>query len=153
MVVVSEETVFPFPKEKVWRLIELHMDDQVVRKIHPGILSSRQLSREGDVWAFERSMRTRRRTFTLKWRFELKPMESLREEVISSTGGIAPGSFLENSYSAVGDSTKVSTRGNMILMGVPGFLQGRLLKGVFSNTDKEDLRYLASLNPRNHRTT
>lgn len=147
MVVVSEEVIYPFPRERVWRLMELHMDDEVVRRIHPSVLSSRKLSNQGNVWIFERTMHTRGRTFSLRWRFELKPKESVREDVVWSTGGIAPGSFLENTYSDINDFTKVSTRGNMVLLGVPGFLQGRVLKSAFSETDNEDLKYLANLNP------
>lgn len=147
MVTVSADTIFQFPREKVWRLMELHMDDEVIRRIHPDVLTSKQLSRDGNCWVFERRMRAIRRTFNVTWRFELKPMETVREEIISSTGGIASGSFLENTYSDAGHSTRVSTTGEITLLGVPRFLQARLLKRVFNQTDKEDLEYLAELNP------
>lgn len=146
MVSVSEKTVFPFPREKVWRLMVLHMDDEVIRKIHPSILNSKQLSREGNKWVFDRRMHSFGRTFNLTWRFELKPMESVREEVISSTGGLATGSFLENIYYAEDNqSTWVITRGEITPLGFPDFLQKLLLRRTFGQIDREDLDFLSKL--------
>lgn len=121
------------------------MDDEAVRIMHPSILASKLLSKEGNRWVFERSMHSFGRTFNLTWRFELRPMESFREDVIASTGGLAPGSFIENIYSDEDNSTKVSTKGEMAVLGVPSFMQLRILGRVFGQSDKEDLRYLTRL--------
>jgi hypothetical protein len=144
---INQEGVFPVPREKIWRLIELHVDDNVIRKIHPSVLSSKQLNKEGNSWVFERKMRSYGGVFNLKWRFELMPMDCFRAEVISSTGGVAAGSSVENRFIDAGDFTKVSTKAEMSLIGIPSFLQSWFLSRVFRQADKEDLRYVENSIP------
>jgi hypothetical protein len=92
-------------------------------------------------------MRSYGRIFNLKWRFELIPVDCFRAEVISSTGGVAAGSSVENRFTDAGDFTKVSTKAEMALIGIPSFLQSWFLSRVFRQADKEDLRYVENSIP------
>ena len=147
MVIINEESVFPAAREKLWRVLELHTDNEVIRRIHPTVLSQKQLSKEGNRWVLERVMHTYGRTFNLTTRYEMAPMDLFRWEIIASTGPVTPGSYIENRFSDAGDATKLITRGEMTLKGVPGFMQRWLVGRTLGQADKEDLRYLVKSKP------
>ncbi len=143
MVRVSAEGVFPANRARLWRVLELHLDDSAIGKIHPFIISSRRVSKEQGGWVFERVWRRFGRTFVVTTRYDATPMERFRWEVTASTGGLVPGSYIENRYSEAGEGkTKIVTTGELKLRGVPGFLQGWIVGRALDQSDDEDLRYL-----------
>jgi hypothetical protein len=147
MVIISEESVFPAAREKLWRVLELHTDNEVIGRIHPTVLSQKQVSKEGNRWVLERAMHTYGRTFNLTMRYEMAPMDFFRWEIIASTGPVTPGSYIENRFSHAGDATKLITRGEMTLKGLPGFMQRWFVGRTLGQADKEDLRYLVKSKP------
>ena len=140
---VSEESVFPASRAELWRVLESNLDDSVVGKIHPFVISSRQSADDENGRVHERVWRKYGRAFSVTTRYDLVPMERFRWEVTASTGGLAPGSYIENRYSDAGkDKTKITTRGELTLVGVSGFLQGWIVRRSLNQSDNEDLRYL-----------
>jgi hypothetical protein len=147
MVIISEESVFPAAREKLWGVLELHTDNEVIGRIHPTVLSQKQVSKEGNRWVLERVMHTYGRTFNLTMRYEMAPMDFFRWEIIASTGPVTPGSYIESRFSDAGDATKLITRGEMTLKGLPGFMQRWFVGRTLGQADKEDLRYLVKSKP------
>ncbi len=146
MVNVSQESIFPADRTKLWKVLESHFNDNVIGKIHPFIISSKRINKEEDLNAlvFERTIRNFGRTFGATTKYQIAPMEMFRWEVTASTGGVAPGGWIENKYSDAGEGkTKVVTNGKLDLRGVPGFLQGWLVRRTLGQWDDQDLRYLS----------
>ncbi len=145
MVRLRMESVFPASREELWRVLKLHVEDDVIGSIHPRILSQQQISKDGDRWILQRKVRSLGRTFGLKMRVEMAPPEMYRWEVIESDGGVIPGSFVENRYAEAGERTTVSTTGEMTLKGVPGFLQKWIVDRRLDGADREDFSYLTKI--------
>lgn len=145
MVRLHMESAFPASRERLWRVLKLHVEDDVIGRIHPRILSQRRISKDGDRWLFERKVRSFGRTFGLKMRVEMTPPEMYRWEIVESDGGVIPGSFVENRYGEAGERTTVSTTGEMTLKGVPGFLQKWIVDRGLDGADREDLLYLTKI--------
>ena len=147
MVIISEESVFPAAREELWRVLELHTDNEIIRRIHPAILSQKQLSKEGNRWVLERVMHTYGRTFNFTMQLEIAPMDFFKWKIIASTGPVAPGSYIETKFSDTGEATRLVTKGEMTLKGLPGFMQRWFVGRTLSQVDKEDLRYLVKSKP------
>ena len=139
------ESVFPAPREQLWRVLKLHPEDDQIGRIHPNILSQRQISREGNRWVLERKMRLLGRNYTTTWAVEITPPEMYNWEIVASDGLLVPGSHVENRYTEAGEGTKVSTTVEMSLKGIPGFLQSWLIKRNLGQADDEDLKYLRKM--------
>ncbi len=145
MVRLRMESVFPASREKLWSVLKLHVDDDVIGRIHPRVLSQQQISKDGDRWVLQRKVRSFGKSLSLKMRVEMAPPEMYRWEIIESDGGVTPGSYVENKYGEAGDGTTVSTTGEMTLQGVPGFLQRWIVERRLDGADKEDLLYLTKM--------
>jgi len=139
------ESIFPTPREQLWRVLELHVEGDQIRRIHPNILSQRLVSREGNRWVLERKMRLLGKNYTFTMAVEMAPPEMYRWEIVSSDGLLVPGSYVESRYTEGGEGTKVTTAVQMNLKGVPGFLQSWIIKRNLSQADDEDLRYLMKM--------
>jgi hypothetical protein len=126
MVKISEDSIFPAPREKLWKVLELHLNKDIIGKIHPSILSQNEISKEGNKIVLERVVRVFGRNINFKMKYDIVPMEKFRWEIIESNGGASPGSFVLNMYSDSdeGASTRISTTGEMATRGVPSFLHG-----------------------------
>jgi len=144
MVRISEESVFPADRGKLWKVLESHFDDSVILKIHPFMISSKRINKEEkNALIFERVVRNFGRTFSVTTKYDVTPMETFRWEITASTGGVAPGSYMENTYSDAGSGkTKLVTKGELTLRGVPGFLQGWIVRRTLNQWDNQDLGYL-----------
>jgi len=145
VVTVSEHSVFPAPREDLWKVLRLHLDDEVITRIHPNIQSQKRVGAEGDRSVMERTVRYYGRTFGLTVRYDMVPPERFRWEIIGSTAGVTPGSYVENRYEDAGSATNVNTRGEMTLRGVPKLLEGLFVSRLLGQADTEDLRYLRKL--------
>ncbi len=145
MVRVDMEGLFPASRDKFWKLMDLHLDEVAVRAIHPGIVSQKILTRERGEATFEREWRLSGRTWKATWKYELAPPEKYRFDILSSEGPVGKGSFLENKYAEAPGGTLVSTHGEMILQGVPRFMQGIVVKRTLNRIDREDLNYLRKM--------
>jgi hypothetical protein len=141
----SWESVFPAPREQLWRVLKLHVDDGQIGRIHPNILSQRQASRAGNRWVLERKVRLFGRSFNITMEVEMEPPEMYRWEIVASDAAPAPGSHVENRYSDAGEETKVSTTAEMTLRGVPGFLQSWVVNRNLNRADGEDLKHLRTM--------
>jgi hypothetical protein len=145
MIKLSMESVFPASRENLWRVLKLHVEDDVIGRIHPRILSQQQISKDRNLWVLQRKAHSFGRSFGLKMRVEMAPPEMYRWEIIASDGGVAPGSYVENKYSEAGEGTIVSTKVEMTLKGVPGLLQKWIIDRGLSGADQEDLQYLRKM--------
>lgn len=140
------ESIFPATRDRLWKVLPLHVNDGIIGKIHPGILSQRLVNKEGNTWVVDRKVRSYGRTFNLTTKIEMSPMNSYRWEIIASSGFVAPGSYVENKYDEAKEGTIVRTEATFGLRGVPRFLQGWLIRRNLSRVDEQDLQYLRSLN-------
>jgi hypothetical protein len=128
------EGIFPASREQLWRVLKLHTEDDQIGKIHPNLLSQRQVSSDGK--------RLLGKTYTFTMAVDMTPPDFYRWEIVSSDGLLGQGSFVENRYSEAGEGTKVSSTIDMTLKGVPGFLQSWMIKRNLNQVDDEDLKYL-----------
>jgi hypothetical protein len=139
------EGVFPASREQLWRVLKLHVVDDQIGKIHSNLLSQRQVRREGNRWVLERKMRLLGRNYTFTMAVDMAPPDLYRWEIVASDGLLGVGSYVENRYIDAGEGTKVSTTVDMMLKGVPGFLQSWMIKRNLSQADDEDLKYLRKM--------
>ncbi len=143
MVEYQAEQVVPFPTDRVWKLLERHLDDASISNIHPLIRSQRTLSRAVGTTVVERTIEARGRALVSEWKVDAHPPHSFRWEIVKGEGPYSVGSWLENTYSTQGSGTLIRTRGEIRISIVPFFLpQRRLLNGVFARIDDEDDRAL-----------
>ncbi len=133
--------VFPAPRDKLWEIFELHLND-TIKVIHPNILSQKIVSERNGEIIFERTIRSIGRTQKSEWKYKVEPPDKLRWDIIAGEGPFSKGSYIENTYSDVPEGTQITTDGDVTLQGVPGFLQGWILERVFGRIDNEDLSYL-----------
>jgi len=139
------ESFFPAPRKELWRVLNLHPEDDEIGRIHPSILSQRLVNRKGNRWLLERKMRLLGRNYTTTWAVEMTPPEMYNWEIVASDGLLVPCSRVENRYTEAGEGTKMSTTVEMSLKGIPGFLQNWLIKRTLSQADDEDLEYLRKM--------
>ncbi len=133
--------VFPASRDKLWRIFELHLND-TIKAIHPNVLSQRIVSEHNSEIVFERIIRSVGRTQRSEWKYKLEPPDKLRWEIIAGEGPFAKGSYIENTYKDIPEGTQITTDGEIILKGVPRFLQRWVLAWIFGRIDNEDLTYL-----------
>jgi hypothetical protein len=139
------EGVFPAPREELWRVLQLHVEDDQIGRIHSSILSQRQVRREENRWVLERKIRLLGKNYAVTMAVEMAPPEMYRWEIVASDGLLDPGSYIENRYAEAGEGTKVATTVQMTLKGVPRFLHSWLIKKNLSQADDEDLEYLRKI--------
>jgi len=139
------ESVFPAPREQLWRVLKLHGEDDQIGRIHSNILSQHQVSRDGNRWVLERKVRLFGKNYTFTMSVEMTPPERYRWEIVGSDGLLGAGSYVENMYTEAEEDTKVTTTVQMTLKGVPGFLQSWMIKRNLSRADDEDLEYLRKI--------
>ncbi len=133
--------VFPAPRDKVWKIFELHLDD-TIKGIHPNILSQKIVSEYNGGIIFERTIRSIGRTQRSEWKYQVEPPHKLRWDVVAGEGPFANGSYVQNTYTDVPGGTQITTDGEVNLQGIPGFLQGWIVRRVLGRLDNEDLSYL-----------
>jgi hypothetical protein len=139
------ESVFPAPREQLWRVLKLHVEGDQIGRIHPSIISQREVGRERNRWVLERRVQLLGKNYTTTMAVEMAPPEMYRWEIVASDRLLGPGSYVENRYAEAGEGTKVSTTVEMTLKGVPGFLQSLVIRRNLSQADDEDLEYLRKM--------
>lgn len=139
------KSTFPAPREQLWKLLPLHVDNDAIVKIHRNILSQKLVSHAGNVWVVERRARNLGSTFEVTFRIEMNPMDSYNWKIVASSGRVVPGSYVENTYTDDAGNTIVSTKAEFHLKGIPDFLAGWIVRRSLSQADDQDFHYLQSL--------
>ena len=155
MVKVELEGQVPISRGKLWKVLARHLDDEAISKIHPSIQSQLTIEQEGtrsyqdltlsETTTVERNMLTMGRRWKCTWRIKVSPPETYRFEVLASSGVLAPGSHIRNTYSDSPEGTRIVTDGEMRPLGIPRFLQGWLVRRRLNRADKEDIEYLKKM--------
>jgi hypothetical protein len=155
MVRIQVEGLIPIPRDRLWRVLSRHLDDTAISKIHPSILSQLTIDREGtrsyqdltlsEVTTVEREMLTMGRRWKCTWRMKVSPPDTYRFEVLASSGVLAPGSYINNTYYDSSEGTRIVTVGEMHPVGVPSFLQGWIVRRRLNRADNEDIEYLKKM--------
>jgi hypothetical protein len=138
----ADEGVFPISRAQLWQFIDLHADPQTVVQIHPDIASQSVLSQNGDEIVVDRGLRFRKEILHSKWKLTARRPDSYAWEILDGGGPILPGSRMLNTYTEVNGGTKITSRGEVRLLKVPGFLTRRVLRGVFRDIDRQDRAFL-----------
>ncbi len=146
MVELSLSGVFPAPRETLLKVLALHLDDEAVRRIHPDMAWQRTIRRDGAKVIVERLWRIGRRPWKATWSLELRAPESYSYEVLESDGILEKGFRVDNAYAVVPEGTLITTRAAATMRGVPGFLQGWLLRRALNDADDADLAFLRASN-------
>ncbi|MCI4331959.1 MAG: SRPBCC family protein [Thermoplasmata archaeon] len=143
MISYDDESVFPAPKDAVWKLLRSHLDDQAIGAIHPLILGQKTVSQEGDVTIVDRTIDVRGKKLASRWKITYHAPDSARWEIQSSEGPWAPGSFLEMSYSDAPGGTLVRTRGELKVSVLPFFIpQKGVIRKALETVHQDDIAAL-----------
>ena len=151
MVKVDLEGTFPAPRDKLWELFRMHLDEATIKQIHPEILSDKTVSRspslesQGGDWVVERIVTIRGKASKMIWKYKMTPLERLRFDIVESDGPLSEGSFVDSTYDEVPGGTLISTRAEIILHGVPRFMQGWAARRLLNQIDKGDLNYFRKI--------
>jgi hypothetical protein len=134
MVKVTDDGVFPVPRDKVWRLIEAHGTD--VKNIHPDIKSTRPLDKQ--MTTFEQMREMNGRTVKTVLKVTPSPPDKLTLEFLE---GPMTGKMV-NTYTQVSGGTKVVAECEMRSQMMDDKQLEGVLRQALSNSFDEDLRYL-----------
>jgi hypothetical protein len=138
-----EEYDFPFPIDRVWKLLEAHLDEGTLREIHPQIKAQKTLRRSPNEVLVQRTIEVRGKLLTSEWKIAFRPPEFLRYDILSGDGPYETGSFVEVHYTAGPGRTHFRTHVKGRITVVPFFLpQGVVLKRVLAGIDAEDEAFL-----------
>ena len=140
MVAYRDDTVFPAPADVLWKLLDAHMDDGTIHRIHPLVLSQQTLSRSGAETIVQRTIDARGKSLGSKWKITYNRPGTARWEIIESEGPWSVGSYVENRYSAAPGGTLIQSRGELKITVLPFFLpQGMMIRSIFSKLHDEDI--------------
>jgi hypothetical protein len=140
MVVYEDESLFPAPRDAVWKLLEAHLDDQTILGIHPQIVAQRTVSREGPTIVVDRTIDVRGKRLNSRWKLTYKAPDTARWEIQTSEGPWAPGSYLETTYLEAPGGTLIRARGELKVSVLPFFIpQKGVIRGAFETIHREDL--------------
>lgn len=143
MVDYHDEGVLPFPRERVWYLVNAHLDPTQIVRIHPLVKGQVTVSTGAEAVVVQRTIDVRGKLLTSQWKLTSQPPEMFRWEIVTSEGPWEPGSWIENRYSEVPGGTRVESRGKLKVNVLPFFLpQGPLIRRVLNDLDEEDTAYL-----------
>lgn len=145
MVRYADESVIPVPRERLWRVLDLHAQDATIARIHPDVLSQRTVRQAPGEYVVTREVKVLRRTASATWKVTFRPPDLFRWEVVDGTGPWSAGSYLANEYAEAPGGTRVKSEGELTVVGLPGFLQNRLVRSALARIEEEDLRFLAAL--------
>ncbi|MGI0129291.1 MAG: hypothetical protein ACREDE_03290 [Thermoplasmata archaeon] len=143
MVAYESDQSFPFPRVRVWKLLNDHLDDSLISKIHPLVKQSRTVSRDANAVVFDRTIDARGQILLSRWWLTARPPDTFRWEIVTSQGPYAAGSWMESSYTEEGGSTRIRSRGDLKVSILPFFIPQRpIIRRVFDDIDAEDQSYL-----------
>jgi len=142
MVAYEDEGVYPKPRAEVWNLLDDHLDDAKIRRIHSLISVQKTVQRTADETVVERWIDFRGKALRSIWRITYRPPDATRWEIVESQGPWAAGSFLENTYSDAPGGTLIRSKGDLRLSVLPFFIPQRsLVRRVLDTIQNEDLAY------------
>ncbi|MCI4361165.1 MAG: hypothetical protein L3J91_05630 [Thermoplasmata archaeon] len=143
MVQYRDETLFPRPRDAVWKLLNDHLDDGKIGRIHHLISNQKTMSRDGTTATVERWIDVRGKAMRSIWKITYRPPDSARWDVVESQGPWAPGSYVESTYTEAPGGTTVRTTGELTISVLPFFMSQRSnVRKVFDTIHDEDLAYL-----------
>jgi uncharacterized protein YndB with AHSA1/START domain len=134
MVKVTDDGVFPVPREKVWRLIEAHGTD--LQSIHPNVKSVKSLDKEGTTIETTRDIGGQSVKSVLK--ITPSPPDKLTLEFLQ---GPMIGKIV-NTYTEVSGGTKVVTDCDMKSQTMDDKQIESTLRQTLNEVFEDDLRYL-----------
>ena len=152
---VNVESMFPAARASLWKTFEQHFAPGTdISTIHPNIRSQNVVEGHGELPGFlmkeemtiDRVLKVGRKTWQTRWKVDFSPPNKLRWEIVSGHGPVDAGTWIENSYAEVGGATRIASKGEIVLPGVPKFLAGLLVRRLMNQWDAQDLRTLQSLN-------
>lgn len=146
MVRYVDESVVPIPRDRLWRLLDQHAREGEISRIHPEVVSQQTVSQGPGELVVKRGVRMFRRVVNATWKISFMAPERYRWEILDGNGPWAAGSYLANQYSDAPGGTLVRTEAELTVVGLPGFLQNRIVRLVLGRIDGEDLDFL-SKNP------
>jgi hypothetical protein len=146
MVRYSDDTTVPLPRERLWRLLDLHAQDSVISRIHPEVVSQETVTQQPGEYVVKRGVKVIRKVATATWKVTYRPSETFRWEILDGNGPWSAGSYLSITYSDAPGGTRMVTEGELTVVGLPGFLQNRIVRSALGRIDDEDLEY-SSKNP------
>jgi hypothetical protein len=139
VVAYENDQLFPFPLERVWKLLNDHLDDALITTIHPLVKQSRTVSRDANSVVFDRRIDARGKVLASQWRVTARPPETFRWDIVTSEGPYSAGSWMENTYSEEGGATRIRSRGELKISILPFFVPQRpVLRRVLDDIDAED---------------
>ena len=98
MVSYESDQLFPFPRERVWKLLNDHLDDAMITKIHPLVQQSRTISRDSNSVVFERMIDARGKILSSQWKITSRPPDTYRWDIVTSNGPYTAGSWMQSTY-------------------------------------------------------
>jgi hypothetical protein len=148
MVRFQDEGILPAPRAAVGKLLEAHLDDASIGKIHPLIVEQSTEQRGADATIVRRVIDARGRRLRSRWKLTCHRPDSYRWEVLDGEGPWRAGSFVENRYADDPAGTRMTTTGELHISVLPFFLpQGRVIRRVLNDIHVEDVAYLARIAP------
>jgi hypothetical protein len=143
MIEYDEEDLFPFPRDQVWRLLQAHLDDGSISKIHPLVRGQKTLAQNGASTVVQRTIDVLGKPRVSQWRITLNAPDASKFEILTSEGPWAEGSTVENRYADAPGGTRIQSHVRVQVKGIPFFLpQKGTARRVFATIDKEDRAYL-----------
>jgi hypothetical protein len=142
---IREEGVFPVPRDSIWKLLDAHLDDGAIGRIHPLLKGQKTISRSSSEALVDRWTDVRGKVLRSRWKVTLRSPDLYRWEIVDGEGPWATGNFLENTYEVVPKGTLVRTRGELKIRVLPFFIpQKALIRNVLDQLDTEDLAFLSA---------
>jgi hypothetical protein len=146
MVDYEDTTVFPAPREKVWKLLDAHLDDRAISSIHHLIKAQTTASRSGAETLVDRTIDARGKMLRSRWKITYQPPDLARWEIVDGEGPWKTGSFIENRYAEDPGGTRITGRGDLTISVLPFFMsQKRTIQSVYSDIHDEDVAYARQL--------
>jgi hypothetical protein len=140
MLSYTDESVFPAPRDAVWKLLLAHLDDTAITRIHPLVLGQKTVSRNDALAVVDRTIEVRGKRLASRWAITYKAPESARWEIQTSEGPWAPGSFLETTYADAPGGTLIRTTGQLRVSVLPFFIPQRgVIRGALDRVHDEDV--------------
>ncbi len=146
MVRYADETVIPVAGDRLWRLLDLHRQDGHIMRIHPDVVSQQTLSQGPGEYVVKRGVKVIRKLVSSSWKVTYSTPNQFRWEILDGNGPWTQGSYLSNQYSDAPGGTLVKSEGDLTVVGIPGFLQNRIVRSALNRIHDEDVEFLA-LNP------
>ena len=142
------EGIFPLPLDGLWRLLHAHLDEDLIHEIHPWIEAGLTIQ-EGERVEFqglsfprekvaERVVRVGGRPSGTTWHYRIEPPSVYAYRIEFENGALTN---LENAYARADAGTHVSTKAELSIPRVPGFLATWLARRSLDRSDAEDLAY------------